>query len=246
MPFVFPIDLPTLKASHSVQSTLSKRIDSQTEGGSDIDFLVSARINFATENNQSHDTDVPDNMSRLMYCFAIPSLVFFWCLVQCANFSICFCSCFEHIGFQWTLAWLVIGQSTILRGKYRMIIHSIRLCISFSLSLTHKTNDVIRLLSGCKRSYSSSYLSPTHLLVTWLRKFACPPSVLLICLPALVAHPFTALWYIIWNHRSEEEQAQLFAFEDDIVGPAIVKWFVWSPLILVEFPLYTLLRSQHD
>ena len=89
MPVVFPIDLPTLEASHSVQSTLSVRIDSKTEG-EDIDFLVSARINFATENNRSQDTDVPDNMSRLMYCFAMTSVVFFCCLVQSANFQSAF------------------------------------------------------------------------------------------------------------------------------------------------------------
>jgi hypothetical protein len=48
----FPIDLPTsLKASHSVQLTLSKGIDSKTEG--DIDFHVSVRINLATENTCS-------------------------------------------------------------------------------------------------------------------------------------------------------------------------------------------------
>ena len=104
------------------------------------------------------DTDVSDKMSRwLMNCFAIPSVVFFCCLVQSANFSICFCSYFEHIGFQRTPAQRVIGQSTLLRGKYRMIIHSIQLCKSFPLWLKCKTNNVVRLLSGCKRSYSSSY-----------------------------------------------------------------------------------------
>jgi hypothetical protein len=253
MPVVFPLIYLHLK--HPTQSTwaLSKRIDSKTEG--DIDFLASVRINFATEKNCSQDTDVPDNMSRLMYCFAIPSVVFFCCLVQRANFSICFRSCFEHIGFQGTPARRVIGQSAILRrGKYRMIIHSIQLCISFSLSLTCNTNDVIWLRSGFKRSsYSSSYISPTHLL-TWLRRFVHPPLFLFAFPHLLQTHsPLFHTSCVIWNHRSKKEQPQLFAFEEWLLnGLCLISTHscrVSTPHNCTGFnnaAMYTLWHSQHD